>query len=342
MTEEKNQVSPLAHTNIKQLVDHLESMSDDAEALVNKTLANKALSNKTTALKPNQSPQSTLQGWQLASGVELLCWKATLAQTMEFQRTAEPNDPVWSILLTDSTNLVASHDKQPVPASKERGAMMYLYNHHLPLDVELEGPGQVQLILIRLKPDAWQHLLQKPPPHVRAFIEDTQPRFHGFDLQGACEENFRQLLKEDLKSDTTWFRLQATLGICNGVFSQLGQREPATTASALRPRDSQRIHKARLLLVQDFQNPMSLGEIGTQVGLGRDKLRQLFQQVYGTTPNKYYQQQRMNEARRLILEERLAAMDAGFLVGYSHMGHFAQAFKKQFGCLPKDCKHQSS
>ncbi len=329
--KEKSQVSPLAHTNIKQLVDHLESMSDDAQAQAKRGQPH----------KPDQDTQSTLQGWQLASGVELLCWKATLAQAMEFQRTAEPDQPVWSILLTDSSNLVASHDKQPVPSSKERGAMMYLYNHHLPLDVELEGPGHIQLLLIRLKPDAWLHLLQKPPAHVKAFIEDTQPRFHGFDLQGACEENFRLLLKEDPESDDTWFRLQATLGICNSVFSQLGSRDAMVGSSSLRPRDSQRIHKARQLLLSDFQNPMSLADIGTQVGLGRDKLRQLFQQVYGITPNKYYQQQRMIEARRLILEEDLGAMDAGFQVGYSHLGHFAQAFKKQFACLPKDCKHQS-
>ena len=91
-------------------------------------------------------------------------------------------------------------------------------------------------------------------------------------------------------------------------------------------------------MLRDFQAPLSLSEIGSLVGLGRDKLRQLFQQVYGTTPHKYYQQQRMVEARRLILEEDMSAMDVGFQVGYSHLGHFAQAFKKQFGCLPKDCK----
>ncbi len=326
VTEEKNQIFPLAQTNIKELVDHLESLSEDVQTKLRQTQGQ------------DLNAHSTLQGWQLASGLELLSWKVTLWHPMEYQRTAEPDHPVWSIMLTDSSHLVASDGNQSSPSSNSRGGTIYLYNHHLSLDVVLEGQGQVQLLLIRLKPDAWKHLLQKPPSHVKAFIEDTQPRFHGFDLQGACEENFRQLLRDDIDSHDTWGRLQATLGICNSVFSQLGQRAPALTTSALRPRDSQRIHKARLLLVQDFQTPLSLAEIGTQVGLGRDKLRQLFQQVYGTTPHKYYQQQRMQEARRLILEEGLSAMNAGFQVGYSHLGHFAQEFKKQFGCLPKDCK----
>ena len=330
MKEEKNQVSPLAHTNIEQLVGHLANMSEEARSELPQAQNEAARS------------QSSLQGWQLASGVELLYWKATLLQPMEFQRTAEPNQPVWSILLTDSSNLLASDPKQPAASSQKGGAMVYLYNHHLSLDVLLEGPGQVRLLLIRLKPDAWQHLLQKPPVHVKHFIEDKRPRFHGFDLQGVCGEYFQQLLTQGVESDGSWHKLQATLGICNYVFSQLGHRQPLLAPASLRSRDSQRIHKARTLLLQDFQSPLSLAEIGSQVGLGRDKLRQLFQQVYGTTPGKYYQQQRMHEARRLMLEEENSAMDAGFQVGYSHLGHFAQAFKKQFGCLPKDCKKGES
>ena len=322
--EEKNQVSPLAHTNIKQLVDHLESMSEEAKP--------------EPAQKDEASSQSQLQGWQLASGLELLRWKATILETIVFERIAEPNYPVWSILLSDSTNLVATTGQPLKPVQENRNGMIYLYNHHLSLDVGLEGPGKIQVLTIRLKPDAWLHLLQNPPSHVSEFINDNRPRFHGFDLQGVCAEYFQQLLRDDVETDDSWFRLQATLGICNHVFSQLGERAPVASGSFLRSRDSQRIHKARTLLLQDFQKPLSLAEIGSQVGLGRDKLRQLFQQVYGTTPNKYYQQQRMQEARRLMLKEDFSAMDAGFQVGYSHLGHFAQAFKKQFGCLPKDCK----
>ena len=328
MKEEKAQVSPLAGTNVEELVDYLASMSGGS------------------SIEPglgkiqDDRGQGTVQGWQLASGVELLRCKAALLQPLALQRTAEPDYPVWSIMLTDSANLVASHGEQPVQQPSEvpvnRGGMIYLYNHHLSLDLVFEG--QVNWLLIRLKPDAWQHLLQDPPRHVTEFVEDSRSRFHGFDLQTSYAEYYQQLLRDDHKEDSPWQRLQATLGICSQVFAQLGQRELGEAGASLRPRDSQRIHRARQLLLRDFQSPLSLAEIGTQVGLGRDKLRQLFQQVYGTTPNRYYQQQRMHEARRLIREEGVSAMDAGFQVGYSHLGHFAQAFKKQFGCLPKDCK----
>ena len=311
---ERRQVSPLANTNIDQLVAYLANLSQD---------------------QPNQA---SLQGWQLASGVELLSWKGTLSKPMTIQRTAEPDHPVWTILLTDSTSLVANAQATTGPTVQKRGSMIYLYNHHLSLDVTLDGPSDIQSLLIRLKPAAWQHLLQNPPLHVTQFINDRQPRFHGFDLQSSCDEYFQQLIHGDLDNHSAWHRLQATLGICNHVFAQLGDRTPLASANALRPQDSQRIHKARQLLIGDFQNPISLTEIGSLVGLGRDKLRQLFQQVYGATPHRYYQQQRMYEARRLILEEGFSAMDAGFQVGYSHLGHFAQEFKKQFGCLPKDCK----
>jgi AraC-like DNA-binding protein len=320
MSGVKTQVSPLANTNIDQLLTHLTSFSQGIQADVDST------------------QDKVLEGWQLASGLELLCWKGTFSEPINIHRAAEPDHPVWTILLTDSTDLMASAGPLAATQVKKRGSMIYLYNHHLSLDVTLDGPSEIQSLLIRLKPAVWQHLLQNPPGHVAAFIADSQPRFHGFDLQDACDGYFQQLVSGDSEGHAPWHRLQATLGICNHVFTQLGHRVPVAVENALRPQDSQRIHKARQLLLNDFQNPLALSEIGTSVGLGRDKLRRLFQQVYGSTPHRYYQHQRMHEARRLILEEGHSAMDAGFKVGYSHLGHFAQEFKKQFGCLPKDCK----
>ncbi|NIB44193.1 helix-turn-helix transcriptional regulator [Pseudomaricurvus alkylphenolicus] len=326
-------VSPLAETDIHQLVDHLVKLSGGAISTPGQTTLS--------------DPRGTglMQGWELASGVELLQWRAHLKQPLELQRSPAPEQqPVWSILLTDSASLVASDAQSPKPAERSRNGMAYLYNHHLALNMLFGKAGHIRMLLIRLKPPAWQHLLKQRPRHVDEFINAQEPRFYGFDLQAGSAKGFVQLfeqaqptLAEQKQQALPWQQLQSVLDICSDIFSRLEYRSLQPTAR-LRPRDAMRIQRVRQLMLEDFQSPLDLAIIGREVGLGRDKLRQLFGQVFGCTPFQYYQQQRMQEAHRLITHEGCSAMDAGYRVGYSHLGHFAQAFKKQFGYLPKDAR----
>ena len=221
------------------------------------------------------------------------------------------------------------------PASAE--GMAYLYNHHLSMNLMFEDTGPIRMLLIRLKPEAWRWLDPRPQI-VDQFIEAKQPRFYGFKLQDQLAKLFSHLFHGSVEDNSPpWHTLIKTLEVCSHLFASLQQR-PQTRYSKLNTRDAHRIHQAQQLLVADFQEPMSLAEICKQVGLGRDKLRQLFQQVYGTTPYQYFQEQRMHKAHRLIAQQHQSVMEAGYQVGYSHMGHFSQAFRKQFGYLPKAAK----
>ncbi len=333
----ESQVPPLASIDVYQLIEHLA------------ILCRAKLVGHGKAEIDGPHGHGTMQGWALADGVELIRWNSHLHEPFEVLRTPESSAQVWSVLLTDSPRLIASdsHEDQysqnPTPSQKPLNGMAYLYNHYLAMNMLFEDTGPIRMLLIRLKPQAWQHLLTERPDYVDEFINAKQPRFFGFDLQGKVASTFEELFQENEgnspKGSSPWHLLIHTLQLCNEIFQKLGER-PSTQQAKLHSRDAQRLYQAQKLLTDDFQQPLSLPNICKTVGLGRDKFRQLFQQVYGTTPYSYFQQQRIQEARRLIIEENLNAMEAGYRVGYSHLGHFAQAYKKQFGYLPKDTLKQ--
>jgi AraC-like DNA-binding protein len=46
----------------------------------------------------------------------------------------------------------------------------------------------------------------------------------------------------------------------------------------------------------------------------------------------------MQEAKRLLLEEKMYVNEVAALVGYQHPHHFTAAFRKKFGLVPTDLK----
>lgn len=118
--------------------------------------------------------------------------------------------------------------------------------------------------------------------------------------------------------------------------------ESFQTESSLRPPvsrdDRDRLQFAREILLQRLADPPSLVELARLVGLNDYKLKAGFRQVFGTTVFGYLRQQRLEQARQLLQAQEISVTEAAAAVGYSSQGHFAAAFRKQFGINPKDLR----
>jgi len=82
----------------------------------------------------------------------------------------------------------------------------------------------------------------------------------------------------------------------------------------------------------------SVDELAKQAGMSLSKFKQLFRQIFGTTPYQYYLANRMEKAMELLESKSYAVSEVGFLVGYSNPSQFTKAFQKHFGTLPSAIK----
>lgn len=272
----------------------------------------------------------TLEGFTIAPGLEIVRWKTNLKEPFAVSRTSEKGQLMWSILLTASNSLQAIDTSSE---TEDSTCSAYVYNSSM--DVNLFGAniGPIQMILIRVHPEFWHEIPAKSMRgNVQLFTED-EPMFKAFHLDDALSLQFRSLLykKNDLFLND-WQTLISTLTICNEVFSQLAQRKLMTR---IKNTDITALYRGTMLMLADLKRPLSIEEVCSQVGLGRDKFRRLFKQVYELTPYQYFQQHRMLKAQKLISQGQCTVTQAGYQIGYSHLGHFSQAYKKQFGILPK-------
>ena len=99
--------------------------------------------------------------------------------------------------------------------------------------------------------------------------------------------------------------------------------------------DIQMVQKIENRLTADVTKlPPTLKELAREAAMSESKLKKIFKAVYGLPPYEYYQQQRMQKARLMLLSGNYSVKDIGYTLGYANLSNFTLAFKKVFGKLP--------
>lgn len=98
--------------------------------------------------------------------------------------------------------------------------------------------------------------------------------------------------------------------------------------------DAHRISEAVKLLRENFDKPLKIEDIARELGMSVSGFHHHFKSVTTMSPIQFQKQLRLQEARRLMLDEELDAANAGFRVGFEDPSYFSREYKKLFGIPP--------
>ncbi|WP_238066299.1 MULTISPECIES: AraC family transcriptional regulator [Pseudomonas] len=96
-----------------------------------------------------------------------------------------------------------------------------------------------------------------------------------------------------------------------------------------------RIAKAIDWLKLNYAAPLRVDELASRVQMGLSTFHQHFRRLTAMSPLQYQKWLRLNEAKRLMLNEHLDAATAAFKVGYESPSQFSREYGRQFGTPPK-------
>lgn len=85
----------------------------------------------------------------------------------------------------------------------------------------------------------------------------------------------------------------------------------------------------------NYTRPLRVEALAAHVQMSTSSLHQRFRQLTGMSPLQYQKRLRLDEARRLMLNERLDAAGAAFKVGYESPSQFSREYRRLFGEPPK-------
>ncbi len=97
---------------------------------------------------------------------------------------------------------------------------------------------------------------------------------------------------------------------------------------------SQQIARAIYWLKTNFIRPLRIDDLATQVNMSTSTFHHHFRALTAMSPLQYQKRLRLNEARRLMLTERLDATLAAFQVGYESPSQFSREYSRLFGAPP--------
>ena len=96
----------------------------------------------------------------------------------------------------------------------------------------------------------------------------------------------------------------------------------------------QRVVAAIERLRHEFDRPLRVEDLASELGMSVSGFHHHFKAVTAMSPLQFQKQFRLQEARRLMLDEHLDAASAGYQVGYHDAAHFSREYKRKFGEPP--------
>lgn len=109
----------------------------------------------------------------------------------------------------------------------------------------------------------------------------------------------------------------------------------------LKQREKEAIMEAARILENRIDNPPGIVELSKLTGMNPYKLRTGFKEVFQATVYEYLRKIRMEKARVMLENKEISVSEAGYMVGYTNLSHFAAAFKKEFGINPSQYNSSS-
>lgn len=273
----------------------------------------------------------------LDNGPEALLYDFTLKDTLVLRR--EQDSQEYYTLVFDELDDERGFDLKIDEESNQkidRSAAFYLTSFLYDVETVLHKNINVKGVRILLLPDWMQRYLQLD--RNEAVLEKyITLKTAGIWYKPVTEE-FTTLLHDllGLQEAPLLFYKAKILRIIEHFFEWLyNEMKLLSGKSGISRHDVEAAQKIEARLTADVTNlPPTLRELAREAAMSESKLKKIFKAVYDLPPYEYYQRQRMQKARLMLLSGNYSVKDIGYTLGYSNLSNFTLAFKKVFGKLP--------
>ncbi len=275
---------------------------------------------------------------QLDNGLEALLYKFTTNDTIVFSREKDGAEFYTLVFdeLENAQGFAVKIDEDPASHAVERPAALYLTSFLYEVETVLQKNVTIKGIRILLSARWMQHYLQLSQN------EAVLEKYIGLKSAGIwykpVSEELTGLLHEllNLNDAPRLFYQNKVFRIIELFFEWLyNEMKILPDGGGIARRDIEMAQKIEGILTEDVTIlPPTIKELAREAAMSESKLKKIFKSVYGLPPYEYYQRQRMQKARLMLLSGDYSVKDIGYTLGYANLSNFTLAFKKVFGKLP--------
>jgi AraC-like DNA-binding protein len=131
------------------------------------------------------------------------------------------------------------------------------------------------------------------------------------------------------------FLYESILRLFNAFLSNVNERLIPDVKSRIHAADISRLFHVRKIVPDNLCDPPSMNTLSKEAGMSVSKLQKCFKLVFGKSIIRYAIEEKMKYAKDLLVSGEYSVSEVGYMVGYSNLSHFSEAFRKMFHTTPK-------
>ncbi|MDR4954602.1 AraC family transcriptional regulator [Chryseobacterium sp. ES2] len=217
-----------------------------------------------------------------------------------------------------------------------------IYAHHMEGRMEFEGP-EMYVFEINLAPEFFKKFL---PEHsglfeiFRSSIDKQNSSLIQTEHNRITHEMY-QILNDIIYCNRKGIfkRIYIEAKVNELLLLQLEQfLDSESLPSSLQKKDIEKMYAVRDYIVKNLNADSSLNDLAHLVGTNEFTLKKGFKELFGTTVFGYWNDLKMEQAKRMLLDSNLNISEISDHIGYKNPRHFSSAFKRKFNILPSQVR----
>lgn len=281
-----------------------------------------------------------IQGHEFQAGFWMIQFDLEFRQEVVIRRLGSDNNDYFTLsYYLEEVDLQTP--QKPIPPLYYRTNAIYFHSGRIEGNFNFRANTRVKLLVVAfsrfwlekklvfnefLSESIFHQLLHSGKP---IFVSETiQP-----ESRRLLQEIYEQPWPSYLHSIITESQ---SLELLTRFFTQLDRKELVHLKRSMNLMDVQKIIQVKNTLLANPQNRPRIADLALETAMSESKFKRLFTEIVGESIYAYYQKIRMEWAKSLLEEGTMSVSDVGYMVGYTNLGHFSQAFRKHHGTLPSN------
>lgn len=100
----------------------------------------------------------------------------------------------------------------------------------------------------------------------------------------------------------------------------------------------EKMYAVKEYILMNLNETCSLIDLAHLVGTNEFSLKKGFKELFGTTVFGFWNDAKMEQAKKMLFEEQMNVSEVSDSIGYKNPRHFSAAFKRKYGIVPSQLK----
>ena len=127
-----------------------------------------------------------------------------------------------------------------------------------------------------------------------------------------------------------------------GKFSGVQQQKDKVEEKQVKGNDELLMERIMKVVNEHLSDSdFNVNELTNEVGISRAQLHRRMKEITGLPVSEFIRNIRLEQAARLLKEQKVNVTQVAYAVGFSNLAHFSTVFRKQFGVSPSEYMEQN-